>query len=132
MRQNQPQTFNDGMVVIWKVGNTAVPGEKPVEKLEKKAALRFHQRTVGINRFWSALQNYVRISNVIRCQRVPNVTTQDIVTLTSGADGTRYAIRQIQYPEDIRPPVMDLTLEEMETCNGNVRQDKNSAAKRNV
>lgn len=109
MLQNNQQ-FNDGVVKIYDVTNIAVNGAMPVEKLTLKQTLRYKERTVGLNRYWTALQANVRVSYVLRCQRLRGVSTQDVAIPN---DGTQYRIVQIQYPEDINPPVMDLTLEKI-------------------
>ena len=108
-----PQTFNDGVVKIYEVINTAPNGEMPVEGLSLKRTLRYHERTVGLNRFFTALQANVRVNYVLRCPRLRDISTQDIAMPN---DGKQYRIFQIQYPEDIDPPVMDMTLEELEAA----------------
>jgi hypothetical protein len=61
-----------------------------------------------MSRYYAAMQANVQISYVLRCPRLRSVSTQDVAVPN---DGAQYAIRQIQYPEDVVPPVMDLTLE---------------------
>lgn len=112
MLQNSQQ-FNDGIVKIYDVTNTAPDGGMPVEKLTSKQTLRYKERTVGMNRFWTAMQANVRVQYVLRCQRLRDVSTQDVAIPN---DGKQYRIVQIQYPEDVDPPVMDLTLEELKQC----------------
>lgn len=109
--QLKAQTFNDGIVSIYSVADISEPGGMPQEGLTLKRSLRYKERTVGISRFYSALQNNVNVSSVLRCPCLRNVSTQDIAIPNNGK---QYAIRQIQYPEDIYPPVMDLTLERIE------------------
>jgi hypothetical protein len=46
------------------------------------------------------------VDRVIRCQRVPTISTLDRAEI----GGIYYDITQIQYPEDVEPPCMDLTL----------------------
>ena len=112
MSKTKPQTFNDGNLRIYSVENTAGPGNKPNETLTLKRTLRYHRRIVGSQRFYSARQEQIKISHVLRCPEVKNISTQDIAVPN---DGRQYHIRQIQYPEDIRPRVIDLTLEEVRT-----------------
>jgi len=45
--------------------------------------------------------------------RVTDVSTQDVVIPT---DGEQYKIVQVQYPEDVYPPVMDLSLERIDAA----------------
>lgn len=109
MDRNKTQTFNDGLVYICSVENTAEAGNMPKEGLAAKGKLRYSERTVGINRYYTAMQNNVKIDRVIRCPRLEMVSTQNIACI----NGDQYNIRQIQYPEDIMPKVMDLSLEKV-------------------
>lgn len=108
MKNKQHQQFNDGVVKIYSVSNIAEPGKMPVETLELKYTLRYKERTVGLQRYYTALQANITVSHVLRCPFLRNVSTQDIAIPN---DGQQYRIVQIQRPEDIDPPVMDLTLE---------------------
>ena len=111
----QFQTFNDGVANIYSVGNIAPPGGMPKEGLTLKvSSLRYKERTVGMSRYWAAMQANVKIDMVIRVPYVPikakAISTQDIAI---PIDGEQYRIVQIQKPEDIYPPVMDLSLERL-------------------
>lgn len=108
--KGKSQIFNDGVAHIYEVVNTAADGDKPIQRLMPKRTLRYKERTVGLNRFWTAAQGNVRVAYVLRCQRNRDISTQDIAVPN---DGLQYRIVQIQYPEDITPHVMDLTLEEV-------------------
>jgi len=97
------------------VGNIAPPGGMPKEGLTLKvSSLRYKERTVGMSRYWAAMQANVKIDMVIRVPYVPikakAISTQDIAI---PIDGEQYRIVQIQKPEDIYPPVMDLSLERL-------------------
>lgn len=109
MLKAKEQTYNDGVAIIYSVKNCAEPGKKRVDQLKKKETIRFDSRTVGIRRFWEAMQNDVEIEAVIRCPRRPEVSTRDIVTI-NGDNKKQYEVKQVQYPKEITPPVMDLTL----------------------
>ena len=104
------QNFNDGVVSIYAVSDTGVDGGMPTETLTLKHTLRYHERTVGLNRFYTAKQANVEVKYVLRCPQLRDISTQDIAIPN---DGKQYRIIQVQYPEDIVPPVMDLTLEEL-------------------
>jgi hypothetical protein len=95
------QTFNDGVVKIYDLTDGV---------LALKHTLHYHERTVGMSRHYTAKQAQVKIAYVLRCPRLRDVSTQDIAV---PLDGKQYRIEQIQYPEDIKPSVMDLTLEEL-------------------
>lgn len=104
------QNFNDGVVKIYEVTNTASDGSMPVEGIALKQTLRYKERTVGLTRRNFARQDNVVIRYVLRCQRLRDVSAQDVAIPN---DGKQYRIWDVQYPEDIDPPVMDITLEEM-------------------
>lgn len=87
--------------------DAAPEGAKPVEQLQKKYHLRYEERMVGVTRYWQALQANAKIEKVIRCQRRPDVTSQDIAVIVAA----QYQIKQVQYPEGVVPPAMDLSLE---------------------
>lgn len=108
----QPQIFNDGIVKIYSVGNIAKLGNMPKEGLTLKVGpLRYRERTVGMSRYWVAMQAQAKVDLVLRVSQIRNVSTQDIAIPN---DGMQYKIIQIQYPEDVDPPVMDLSLERLE------------------
>ena len=104
------QSFNNGNVAVYAVSNIAESGDMPKEKLILKRTLRYHERTVGLTRFFTALQTNVEVKYVLRCQRLRDISAQDVAIPN---DGKQYRIVQIQYPEDVNPPVMDMTLEEL-------------------
>ena len=106
--RTKTQTYNDGVVAIYDVDNAAEEGNLPQESLVFKERLRYEERTVGMRRHYAAMQAGVKVENVLRCPRRDNVSTQDIAVPN---DGKQYAIRQIQFPHDVAPASMDLTLE---------------------
>jgi len=102
------QTFNDGMVHIFSVSNAAENGKRPVKQLQKKHELCYDERTVGVTRLYAAKQANAQIAYLLRCPRLREVSTQDRAIPN---DGRQYQITAIQYPEDVVPPCMDITLE---------------------
>ena len=109
MIQKETIFFNDGVVLLYTVTNTASPGAMPQEGLALAHSLRYHSRTVGLTRYFTALAAKIQVAKVLRCPKLAGVTTKHIAV---PADGMQYRIVQIQYPEGL--PVMDLTLEEIE------------------
>ncbi len=106
------QTFNDGVVSIYTVGNIATAGNMPKEGLTLKfeKPLPYEERTVGMGRYWAAMQNQVKVQQMLRVQRINNLSTQDVAI---PIDGEQYKIVQVQYPKDVEPPCMDLSLERL-------------------
>lgn len=100
------QTFNDGVVTVYAVQDTAAAGYKPTETLRKKGVLRFAERRLGIERYYSGRQNQIEISRVIRVQKNEEVNSQDVAIIK----GMQYRIHLVQHVFDIYPPCMDLSL----------------------
>ena len=110
MIRKQTQTFNDGIVKIYGTENAAEAGNMPVDGLTLKETLLYDERVVGFGRYYSAMQNNIKVDMVLRCQKRPGVATQDIAV---PIDGEQYEIKQVQYPPDVEPPCMDITLEKV-------------------
>ena len=106
--QKKAQTFNDGIVSIYRIDNIAAEGDMPENKLTKVVDLRYEERTVGMNRYWIASQYDVKIDLLIRCARIGSVISKFVAV---PKDGKQYRIEQIQYSKDADIPCMDLSLE---------------------
>lgn len=116
MKKKKPQTFNDGVVKIYKVDNTSAPGDKPKDVLvNKHENIRYEERIVGMGRYWTGKQSNVQIDRLIRTPKFEDVSPQDIAIPN---DGFQYEIKQVQYPPEIIPPVMDLSLQRLEQDYG--------------
>lgn len=107
----QDEAFSDGIVKLHRKENVTAAGDLPKAELVHQLTLRYRRRTVGIKRYYTALQNQQHIDEVIRCPLVSSVSVLDIAELQ---DGGKYLIRQIQYPEGTAVAVMDLALEKLE------------------
>jgi hypothetical protein len=107
--QKLTQTFNDGILTVYNVGNIASAGNKPKSSLTSKISnLRYEERVVGMSRYYIAAQAQIKVNHMLRVPRINSVSTQDVVI---PADGKQYKIVQIQYIQDVEPPSMDLSLE---------------------
>ena len=107
------QQYNSGILAIYKVGNIAEPGNMPKDGLTLKYnLLRYDERTVGITRNNLAKQDHSQIDNLVRVQRLDDVSVHDVVTI----EGKQYDIYQIQYINDVAPRSMDLSLERLEVA----------------
>ena len=105
------QSFNDGLVTVYRVTDGAQPGRLPVPVLEKKLTLRYEERQLGIQRYYSARQNQVKIERVIRVPRTGRVSSQDVAVT---GDGRQYRVDWVQSVRDVYPPSVDLTLAAVE------------------
>lgn len=109
------QQFNDGVLKVYEVGNIAEPGDMPKEGLKLKFAnsLPYEERTVGMGRFWTAMQEQSTITQLLRIPRVNGISLHDKII---PVNGVQYDIVQIQSINDIEPPSFDLSLEKLSTA----------------
>lgn len=105
------QRYNDGVVRIYSVEDTAAPGYAPVETPTLKITLRYEERRLGITRYFSGAQNQMQIDRVLRVQRAGKITSQDIAVTE---DGQNYRVDLVQSVPDVWPESMDLTLSKIE------------------
>ena len=105
------QTFCDGLVIIYDVGNVGEAGFRPIKGLTKKHVLRYQERTVGVTRFFEAKAAQERVDRAVRVPRCGELTTDQIAALPSGK---QYTIVQVQYPAGVLPPSIDLSLRAIE------------------
>ncbi len=103
------QSYNSGVVTVYRVTDGARPGSAPV--LEKKAVLRYEEQRLGLTRLYLSRQNQVRVEKVIRVPRGPEVSSQDVAVTE---DGRQYRIDAVQLADRVRPPSLDLTLTKAE------------------
>lgn len=104
------QSFNSGIVTVYSVEDSAEPGYKPVKKLAEKVKLRYEERRLGVQRFYSGMQNQIQIERVIRVPKF-DITNQDIAITE---DGKEYKIDLVQKVPDVFPGCLDITLSKIE------------------
>lgn len=114
------QSYQDGVVTIYAVADTARPGKKPEPRLNEKVRLRYEERRLGIQRYYAGQQNQVEIQRVIRVQRTDKVSTQDVAVTE---DGRRYRIDMVQAAIGTYPPSADLTLARIDRRLGESYED---------
>ena len=114
MLKTKFESYSDGVVSLYKVTDLAQPGDLPVEGLVLKQTLRYHERTVGLTRYYAALHEDIKVDYVIRCPEVRGLSDKatDIIVAVL-VDGQQYQVMQIQYIEDAQPKSMDLSLERL-------------------
>lgn len=102
--------FNDGSASLYRVDNIANPGDKPKEGLVLKVHLHFGEMSVGVQRYYQAMEAKVRIDRLIRTPMFRDVSTQDVCVI----DGKQYRILQGQHIKKTRPPSSVWTLQRLE------------------
>lgn len=100
------QDYNDGIVTIYAVTDSALPGYQPKPELTEKIVLRYEEQRLGIQRYYAAMQNQIQIERVIRVPRA-EITNQDIAETENGV---KYRIDLVQTVDLVYPPSLDLTL----------------------
>lgn len=104
-------SFNDGILDICKVTNSAGNGDAVCEKLILYNSYRFKRKTTGFSRYFAAMQFDIKISAVLLIPVIDrNISTQDIAVIS----GKKYRIEQIQTIADTKPKHTQLTLSELE------------------
>jgi hypothetical protein len=114
MKKPKTQTFNDGVLTVYRVGNIAALGDRPKEGLILKFdnAVPYEERTVGVTRFITNKQEQSIIEQLLRIPRVNGIAREDIVI---PIDGEQYRIKQVQTINDVEPRCLDLSLEKVVT-----------------
>lgn len=117
------QSYNDGVVTVYAVTDSARPGYQPKAALVQppKAVLRYEEQRLGIQRYYDARQNQVQVERVLRTPRAGRVTNQDAAVTE---DGRRYRIDMVQTVDGVYPPSQDLTLARYEQTPEEVSDDE--------
>lgn len=101
------QQYNSGVLTVCALTDTAKPGLRPTPRLTPKVMLRYEECRLGITRLYQARQTQVEIERVVRVQRRPDISPQD-VAITE--DGRQYRIDTVQAVMGTWPPSLDLSL----------------------
>lgn len=112
--------YNDGVVAIYRVTDSAQPGEMPQPREVRKAVLLYGARTIGSVRYYAAEQAQAKIDRVIRVQDPGPITLTDgTETVTAPIspqdvavteDGVRFRIERVERIRNVLPPTLELTL----------------------
>lgn len=105
------QSYNDGFLTLYSQIDIAEPGYQPTPHLLKEAELRYEERKLGIQRYYSAAQSQQRVERVLRVPRIGGINAQDVVKTH---DGRMYRVELVQAVPDVFPPSLDLTLSRIE------------------
>lgn len=92
-------TFDDGILTIYSVENIGEPGMMPVTGLVKKDQYYYGFDTLGINRFYTALQAKQQIESVVNIPGWGDISATDVCALDNG-DQFRIVMRQPTIDED--------------------------------
>ena len=102
-------TCDDGIVKICDVVNVSEPGMKPKIRLRVRSEQFFGYETVGITRYFTALQAQVQIANVIHIWEDRSITSNNVCILE---DGCQYRCSLVQHMvNEDNLPITKLSLE---------------------
>lgn len=111
------QSFDDGIIKIYRVTNAAPSGYAPRERLDLKVTLRYSEQRLGINRLYQARQNQTEIERVVRVlQSTVEITNRD---MAETENGVQYGIESVQSVPDSYPKALDIALVRIEQGGSN-------------
>lgn len=105
-------TFDDGILTVYSLANTAVPGRMPVEQLVEQSRHRYAELRAGVTRVYAAKGVKEQIDLFVRIWQDREVRTGMYIT---DRNGDQYRIDDVRhtYDEDgLR--VSDITLSRLE------------------
>lgn len=107
-------TFNSGVVSFYRLVNVAQAGNKPLYERQLIARMRFDYETLGMNRFYTALQADIKLDELIITPLIRSVSTQDIAVINN----IDYRIEQVQHVSDTKPPASRFSLSKIQENGG--------------
>lgn len=112
--------LDSGIATIYRYANSAQPGEMPQPSWDTQVFASYYgDKTVGIQRYWTASAHDDQADMMIEIQRCAAITTADRCILQPVLDEAAagpYKIIQVQHVvDDDGLPMTDLTLERIES-----------------
>lgn len=102
------QSYNDGIVIIYDIKDTAQAGRAPAEELTAKVSLHYAEQKLGLTRYYQSKQVQIEAERVVRVPKsAVEITNQDAARTE---DGKLYRITLVQEVRDVYPTALDLTL----------------------
>lgn len=115
--------YDSGVMFLHRGANVAEPGEAPELVYVQIWGANYENRTVGVQRYYTAMEHANRADLLIRVPRYYAVSpTTDRVTLSpvDHLDDGTYRVAQVQQVTDSDGlPATDITLERMDALDGN-------------
>ncbi len=105
-------TYDDGILKIYKVTNSAAPGETPVAALAFKTEFCFSYSEIGISKFFYAQQAGQTISAVCETYFDDTVRVNDVAEFEDGSQALVRMIQPTTNEDGIK--IMKLSLERIE------------------
>lgn len=115
--------YDSGVMFLYRGTNISEPGEAPEMQWVQIWGANYESRTVGVQRYYTAMEHAARADLLIRIHRQYDITpTTDRVTLSpvDHQDGNTYRVAQVQQVSDSDGlPATDITLERIGEFDGN-------------
>lgn len=92
-------TFDDGILKVCEVVNSAANGQKPKYTLSERARYYFSYDNLGINRYFTALNAKKQIEAVVNIPEWHEIDSRDVIVLEDGRQ-FRLAMVQPQFDYD--------------------------------
>lgn len=93
-------TYDDGMLKIYDVVNTAEPGDMPVEGLVLKQEYYYHAEQIGISRYFAALEADQQVEAVVDVPDWSDIKTTDLAVLDGERNPKKISMVQTAYDEN--------------------------------
>lgn len=104
-------TFDDGILTVYDVRNKAAPGDKPALDLQAKDRYYYGYATLGITRYYTALEANQQISAVVCIPGWNDIKNTDVVIMDEQPE-IQYQVNLVQPATDDQGlRIMRLTLE---------------------
>lgn len=104
-------TFDDGILKIYSTENIADIGKKPVIGLKEKSSHYFGFETVGVTRYYAAMQANSSISAVVHIWQDRGIEAEDICILEDQKQYKCSFVQHMQNEENL--PITKITLERL-------------------
>lgn len=106
-------TFDDGILTVYNVTNTAQAGDRPVMGLEEKGKYYFGYSQIGVTRYYTAKQANQDVSAVVAIPGWNDVKNTDVIIITE-PEKLQYQVGLVQPELDENGlRIMRITLERL-------------------
>jgi hypothetical protein len=109
--KDRAQSFNDGIVKIYKLSSDDGDGGMPTQTLELFKTLRFRELSLTISRIYEANAVNLNIDRLIRVPDAPGIEADQIAVVTDRNGDEQYRIRSVQRIVQTTPKTLTLGLE---------------------
>lgn len=108
--EKKPLYFTDGIAALYRVQNTAQPGDMPQESLILLHTAQFNYEKLANRENYTAMQRYAEREQVVRISLHLDISVHDAAVIS----GLQYSIRAVEHDKQTLPPSTLLTLQRLE------------------